>query len=113
MNNSSQPNEKDHDCEKIINKKDYYDILGIKKDATEDDIRKAYKKLAIKFHPDKNNSKYADEAFKKVSHAFSVLSNEEKKRNYDNFGSEEGISHNHSTRFDFDEDPFVNFLFIF
>jgi|LauGreDrversion4_2_1035121.scaffolds.fasta_scaffold848235_2 DnaJ-class molecular chaperone len=110
MNNTNEDIIRDQECQDVINKKDYYEILGVKKDATEEDIRKAYKKRAIKFHPDKNQSQLASEAFKKVSHAFSVLSNEEKKRNYDNFGSEDGISANPSRNFDFDgEDPFVTY----
>lgn len=107
MNNTSEHQNKDRECNEILNEKDYYKILGVKKDASDDDIRRAYKKLAVKFHPDKNNSKYAEDAFKKVSHSFSVLSNEEKRRNYDRFGSEEGISSSGSQHFDFDEDPFV------
>ncbi len=62
----TESKEQDKDCEEILKKKDYYDILGAKKDSSEDDIKKAYRKLAIKFHPDKNKSKHADEAFKKV-----------------------------------------------
>jgi DnaJ-class molecular chaperone len=111
MNNTNEDHNKDQECQGVLNKKDYYEILGVKKDATEEDIRKAYKKMAIKFHPDKNQSQLAAEAFKKVSHAFSVLSNEEKKRNYDNFGSEDGITANPSTKFNFDdEDPFVTYF---
>ena len=100
---------KDSMCKAIIGKKDYYDILGLDKSANEEEIRKAYKKMAIKFHPDKNDSKYAADAFKKVSHAFSVLSNKEKKQNYDLYGSEEGVSRAAHE----DIDPFVITLFYF
>jgi DnaJ-class molecular chaperone len=108
-NDETDIRQKDEQCKKIIEKKDYYDILGLDKKATEDEIRKSYKKMAIKFHPDKNNSKHAADAFKKVSHAFSVLSNKEKKQNYDMFGSEEGIGMSNGGGFNGhdDIDPFV------
>ncbi len=54
---------------------DYYKILGVEKNSTEDDIKKAYRKLAMKFHPDRNpNNKQAEEKFKKISEAYAVLS---------------------------------------
>ena len=81
----------EEECQRMLSKKDYYEILGLAKTATDDEIRKAYKKLAIKFHPDKNKAKSAEEAFKKVNQAFSVLGDKEKKKNYDLFGSEEGM----------------------
>lgn len=58
--------EKDAECEEIIKKKDYYDILGVSKESTDEEVKRAYKKLALKFHPDKNQSQHASEAFKKV-----------------------------------------------
>jgi len=73
-------------------KKDFYEILGISKNATEAEIKKAYRKLAIKFHPDKNpGNKEAEDKFKEISEAYEVLSNEEKRANYDKFGKD-GIS---------------------
>ena len=82
--------EQEEECKRIIEKKDYYDILGIEKTADEVQIKKAYRKLAIKFHPDKNKAKSAEDAFKKVNQAFSVLSDKTKRKNYDMFGTEEG-----------------------
>ena len=69
-------------------KKDYYEVLGVPKDATEEQIRKAYKKLALRWHPDKNpdNKKEAEEKFKEINEAYSVLSDPQKRNNYDNGG---------------------------
>ena len=85
--------------------KDYYEILGVSKDATPDEIRKAYKKLAIKWHPDKHvdDKKEAEEKFKEIAGAYSVLSDPEKKREYDTGGMDFGFD-------DFDNlDPFAMF----
>ena len=82
--------DKERECKIILEKKDYYDILGVDKTADESQIKKAYRKLAIKFHPDKNKAKSAEEAFKKVNQAFCVLSDKNKRKNYDMFGTEEG-----------------------
>lgn len=68
------------------NKDDYYSVLGVEKSASQDELKKAYKKLALKFHPDKNQAPGADEAFKTISVAFSVLGDEEKRKNFDRFG---------------------------
>lgn len=68
--------------------KDYYEILGIARNASAEDIKKAYKDLAKKYHPDLNKEKGAEEKFKEVQHAYSVLGDEQKRRNYDQFGSE-------------------------
>ncbi|XP_031145073.1 dnaJ homolog subfamily B member 1b [Sander lucioperca] len=70
--------------------KDYYDILGIKKGASEDDIKKAYRKQALRFHPDKNKSPGAEEKFKEIAEAYDVLSDPKKKDIYDRYG-EEGL----------------------
>lgn len=68
---------------------DYYDTLGIKKGASEEEIKKAYRKLAMKFHPDRNpGNKTAEEKFKKISEAYAVLSDSEKRRQYDMFGDQ-------------------------
>ena len=68
-------------------KRDYYDVLGVNKSSTADQIKSAYRKLAVKYHPDKNEGdKAAEEKFKEASEAYHVLSNSERKQNYDNFG---------------------------
>jgi DnaJ-class molecular chaperone len=59
--------------------KDYYRILGIQRGATEDDIKKAYRKLALKYHPDKNKSPGAEEKFKEIAEAYEVLSDKNKR----------------------------------
>lgn len=66
---------------------DYYKTLGVEKNATQQEIKKAYRKLAIKYHPDHNpGDKAAEEKFKQVSEAYEVLSNDEKRAKYDQFG---------------------------
>jgi len=68
-------------------KKDYYDILGVNKSTSADDIKKAYRKLAMQYHPDRNpGDKNAEEKFKEAAEAYDVLSNPEKKAKYDRFG---------------------------
>lgn len=68
--------------------KNYYDILGVSKTASADEIKKAYKKLAMKYHPDRNKGdKEAETKFKEVNEAYQVLGDAEKKKNYDQFGS--------------------------
>ena len=68
-------------------KKDYYKILDISQEANEEEIKKAYRKQALKYHPDKNKGdKKAEENFKKISEAYGVLSDPEKKNNYDTYG---------------------------
>lgn len=72
-----------------MTKRDYYEILGIQKNASLDDIKKAYRKLAMKYHPDRNpGDKSAEEHFKEVAEAYAVLSDEQKRANYDRFGHE-------------------------
>jgi molecular chaperone DnaJ len=70
-----------------VAKKDYYDILGVNKSSSKDEIKKAYRSTAFKYHPDKNpGDKKAEEKFKEASEAYGVLSDEQKKSNYDQFG---------------------------
>jgi len=71
----------------MATKKDYYEILGVKRDATEEEIKKAYRKLALQYHPDRNKSKEAEEKFKEISEAYAVLSDKNKRAQYDQFGA--------------------------
>src|SRR6056300_1030475 len=69
--------------------RDYYDILGVSKSATPEEIKKAYRKMAVKYHPDKNpGDAAAEEKFKEAAEAYEVLSNTDKKAKYDRFGHE-------------------------
>lgn len=71
----------------MAEKRDYYEVLGVSKNADAAEIKKAYRKLALQYHPDKNpDNKEAEERFKEAAEAYDVLSNEEKKRKYDQFG---------------------------
>ncbi|OWF36240.1 dnaJ homolog subfamily B member 14-like [Mizuhopecten yessoensis] len=93
--------------------KDYYDVLGVQKDATENDLKKAYRKLALQMHPDKNKAPGATEAFKAIGNAFSVLNDTEKRRKYDLYGPEtdttsdprRGQQHGYSHGFEGDISP--------
>ncbi len=67
--------------------KDYYSVLGVKKTATAAELKSAYRKLAVEYHPDKNKSKDAEEKFKEINQAYEVLGNEQKRRQYDQFGA--------------------------
>ena len=71
----------------MAEKRDYYEVLGVDKNASEDEIKRAYKKLARKYHPDMNpGDKEAEEKFKEINEANEVLSDPEKKARYDQFG---------------------------
>ena len=68
-------------------KRDYYEVLGVSKTATDDEIKKAYRKIAIKYHPDKNpGDKEAEEKFKEAAEAYDVLHDANKRQQYDQFG---------------------------
>jgi curved DNA-binding protein len=85
---------------------DYYKTLGVKKDASEEEIKKAYRRLAMKYHPDHaKGDKQAEEKFKQISEAYAVLSDKEKRQQYDSFGAE-GFRQQYSQ-----EDIFRNFDF--
>jgi molecular chaperone DnaJ len=67
-------------------KRDYYDVLGIQKNSGKEDIKSAYRKLALQFHPDRNKEPGAEERFKEISEAYAVLSDDEKRKRYDTYG---------------------------
>ncbi len=72
-----------------MNRKNYYKILGVDRNATEDEIKKAYRKLAMKYHPDRNpgKEKEANQKFKQLNEAYEVLGDPEKRKQYDRFGT--------------------------
>ena len=71
----------------MADKRDYYEVLGLKKGASEEEIKKAFRKMAMKYHPDRNpGDKTAEEKFKEVNEAYSILSDPDKKSKYDRFG---------------------------
>ena len=89
----------------------YYQILGLDKNADENQIKKAYKKLAIKYHPDKNpNNKEAEEKFKTICEAYSILSDKDKKEQYDRFGKQ-GMNSNFSYNTHINPDEIFNMFF--
>ena len=89
----------------------YYQILGLDKNADENQIKKAYKKLAIKYHPDKNpNNKEAEEKFKTICEAYSILSDKDKKEQYDRFGKQ-GINSNFRCNTNVNPDEIFNSFF--
>jgi len=103
--------------------KDYYQVLGVNKGASTEEIKKAYRKSALKFHPDKNKNPGAEDRFKEIAEAFEVLSDPDKKETYDRYG-EEGLKGgmgggpgpggaNHFQNYQFHGDPFATFSSFF
>jgi len=70
----------------MAEKRDYYEVLGVQKSASKDEIKDAYRKLAMQFHPDRNKDVGAEERFKEISEAYAVLSDDQKRQTYDNLG---------------------------
>ena len=71
----------------MAQKRDYYQVLGVNRDASQADIKKAYRKLAVQYHPDKNpGNKEAEERFKELGEAYEILSDEQKRAAYDRYG---------------------------
>lgn len=96
-----------------MGKRDYYDILGVARQSGEDDIKKAYRKLALKFHPDRNpGNKEAEERFKEAAEAYEVLQDPQKRRVYDTYGHE-GLQGTGYRGFSAQEDIFSSFGDIF
>src|SRR5271170_7014382 len=85
--------------------KNYYEVLGIGKTASAEQIKGAYRELAMKYHPDRNKDKNAEEKFKEINEAYAVLSDPEKRKQYDSFGPE-GFQKRYT-----EEDIFRNFNF--
>lgn len=100
-------------------KRDYYEVLGLQKGASKDDIKKAYRKLAVQYHPDKNpGNKEAEEKFKEATEAYEVLSDDQKRSAFDQFGfagveGMGGAGHDYSSAFRDFEDIFGDFSGIF
>lgn len=97
-----------------MTKRDYYEVLGVSRDADEETIKKAYRKQAVKFHPDKNpGDKAAEESFKELGHAYEVLSDPQKRAAYDQYGHAAFDSRSRASRGGGFHDPFEVFREVF
>lgn len=96
----------------MSSKRDYYEVLGIVKNANADEIKKVYRKLALQYHPDRNKSQDAEEKFKEISEAYAILSDQEKRKLYDMYGLD-GVSGKYSTQEDIFKGSEANFEEIF
>jgi molecular chaperone DnaJ len=93
-----------------MSKRDYYDVLGVSKTASQDDIKKAFRKLAMQYHPDRNKASDAEQKFKEINEAYEVLKDEQKRKTYDHYGHE-GLNQqgfHGSNPFDFFNEMFGN-----
>lgn len=75
--------------------KDFYKVLGVSPESNEDEIKKAYRKLALKFHPDKNSEADAEDRFKEIAEAYEILTDPKKRSIYDQFGEEGAFPKTH------------------
>ena len=97
----------------MINKRDYYDVLGVNQNADDDELKANYRKLALKYHPDRNpDDKIAEEKFKEASEAYEVLRDPQKRNIYDQFGHQ-GLEGSGFSGFSGFEDIFSSFGGIF
>jgi len=91
-------------------KENYYKTLGVEKTATTKEIKRAFRKLAVKYHPDKNKEKDAEEKFRKIAEAYSILSDKKKRKQYDQFGHSNENSNSHGFDFSNFHDHFNDFF---
>lgn len=96
-----------------MSKKDYYEVLGLAKNASDDEIKKSYRKLAMQYHPDRNQESGAEDKFKEAKEAYETLSDPAKKIQYDQFGHVSPNSHGNSKTWNFNNNDNVDFKELF